>query len=168
MTIAYAALVDGPPEAIAADAVHGESQLASIADAHPGAFQRIFNVHRGRGPCRPCGGGRHRVPDHGDGPQLGGNTSILQRHVGVSGRRCHPAQHGIFGELSPTVPCRDASVAGFFRFMAKATRGAHAEGQCSPAQVAAEEKGQAGNREGASQRPLMMRRGAMLAGSGCG
>ena len=37
MTIAYAALVDGPPEAIAADAVHGESQLASIADAHPGA-----------------------------------------------------------------------------------------------------------------------------------
>ena len=42
MTIAYAALVDGPPEAIAADAVHGESQLASIADANPGAFQRIF------------------------------------------------------------------------------------------------------------------------------
>ena len=112
--IAYAALVEGLPEAIAADAVHGESQLASIADANPGTFQRIFNVHRSRGPCRPRGGGRHRVPDHGDGPQLGGNTSILQRHVGVSGRRCHPARHGIFGEASPTVPCRDASVAGLF------------------------------------------------------
>ena len=155
MTIAYAALVDGPPEAIAADAVHGESQLASIADANPGTFQRIFNVQRGWGPCRPRHESRHRVPDHG---------------VGVSGRRCHPAQHGVFGELSPTVPCRDAWVAGFFclgHSMAKATRGAHAEGQCSPAQVAAEEKGQAGNREGTSQRPLM-RRGAVLAGSGCG
>ena len=55
---------------------------------------------------------------------------------------------------------------GLGHSMAKAT--AHAEGQRSPAQVAAEEKGQAGNREGTSQRPLMMRRGAMLAGSGCG
>ena len=98
-------------------------------------------------------------------------VASLQRHVGVSGRRCRPTQHGIFGEFSPTVRRRDASATGFLGLghsMAKATRGAHAEGQCSPAQVAAEEKGQAGNREGTSQRPLMMRRGAMLAGSGCG
>ena len=58
--IAYAALVDALPEAIAADAVHGESQLASIAYANPGAFQRIFNDHGGKGPGRPRGGGRHR------------------------------------------------------------------------------------------------------------
>ena len=33
----------------------------------------------------------------------------------------------------------------------------HAKGQCSPAQAAAEEMGQPGNREGTSRRPLMMR-----------
>ena len=33
MTIADAAHVDGPPEAIAADAVHGEDQLASISSS---------------------------------------------------------------------------------------------------------------------------------------
>ena len=52
VAIANAAHVDGPPEAIAADAAHGEGQLASISDANPGAFQRVFNAHGGRGPGR--------------------------------------------------------------------------------------------------------------------
>ena len=52
-----AAHVDGPPEAIAADAVHA-AQLASIEDAKAEALQRIFNHHKGRGPGRPRGGSR--------------------------------------------------------------------------------------------------------------
>ena len=103
----------------------------------------------------------------------GQGIASLQRHVGVRGRRCQPTQHGVSGGLSPIVRRRDASVAGFLA-LGHCTRAMrqhasqrplmmrHAQGQCSPAQVAAE------NREGASQRPLMMRRGAMLAGSGCG
>ena len=119
------------------------------------------------------------VPDHGDGPQLGGNTSIWKDRALVHrqlaetcwGQRS-PMPPGAARSLRGTIAklCHAAMLRlrafGFGHSMAKAT--AHAEGQRSPAQVAAEEKGQAGNREGTSQRPLMMRRGAMLAGSGCG
>ena len=110
MTIADAAHVDGPPEAIAADAVHGEGQLASIADANPGADQRIFNVHGGkgqlasiadanpgacqrifnarggRGPFRPRGGGRRRGDHASKGPPAP-VSHIAGAHLGVAKKR---------------------------------------------------------------------------------
>jgi hypothetical protein len=80
-----AAHVDGPPEAIAADAVHA-AQLASIEDATAEAFQRIFNLHKGRGPGRPRGGGR-RQGDHASKGPPAPLSHIARGHVGVAKKR---------------------------------------------------------------------------------
>ena len=80
-----AAHVDGPPEAIAADAVHA-AQLASIEDATAEAFQSIFNIHKGRGPGRPRGGSRRQGGHASKGPPAP-LSHIARGHVGVAKKR---------------------------------------------------------------------------------
>ena len=85
VTIADAAHVDGLPEAIAADAVHA-TQQAPIQDANAGAFQRIFNAHKSRGPGRPRGGGRPQGGHASKGPPA--PLSLTARgHMAVAKRR---------------------------------------------------------------------------------
>jgi hypothetical protein len=128
----------------------GESQLASIADATLGAFQRVFIAHGGRGPGRRHGGERS-FQSHEDGPPLGGSTSIWKSSA--LGHRQHAET--CWCQRSPMPPDAARSLR---RIIAN-----WATPRCFGCGLfwlrTQHGQGRSGNREGASQRPLMMRRG---------
>ena len=55
-------------------------------DANAEAFQRIFNIHKGRGPGRPRGGSR-RQGDHASKGPPAPLSHIARGHVGVAKKR---------------------------------------------------------------------------------